>query len=99
MMISFIFQMWKLRLRGAEWLGLLTGTAFWKSNLRGLSGGCRLGPWDARPMGRWAGSFDDWPIPGPGPSDCWWPPLAWSSLSPALLFLHLWVSLGLLGSG
>lgn len=56
-------------------------------------------PWDARPMGRWAGSFDDWPIPGPGPSDCWWLPLAWSSLSPALLFLHLWVSLGLLGSG
>lgn len=43
MMISFIFQMWKLRLRGAEWLGLLTGTALWKSNLRGCSGGCWLG--------------------------------------------------------
>ena len=50
-------------------------------------------------MGHQAGSSDDQPAPGPGPSDCWQSPVAWYSLIAALLLLHLQVSLGLLGSG
>lgn len=81
--------------QGAEWLGLLMRNALGKSNLGGFSGGC----WPGGLSHGASGSGDDQPAPGPGPSDCWRSPLAWYSLIPALLFLHLQVSLGFLGSG